>query len=105
MLDAGRWSEYGEETCRLHDVQDDDVRAVWERMVQAAQPAVSEPAIFIRAREWAERYGRLEAAAEIAASALEEATSYTSCSTWSRSMTEECERAAQELRRLISNKD
>jgi len=104
MIDAGRWSEYGEESSRLHDVDDEDVCCVWERMVQAAPSAPSEAAMFIRAREWAERYGRLEAAAEAAAAALEEAPSYTSCETWSPSMTEECKRAAQELRRLIANK-
>lgn len=105
MIDAGRWSEYGEETSRLHEVDDDEVAGVWASMIAAAPSGGSEPAMFIRAREWAERYGRLEAAAEAAAAVLEEAQSYTSCETWSPSMTEECKRAAQELRRLLANKD
>lgn len=37
MLEAGRWSEYGEETSRLHAVDDEDVRAVWSRMLAAAK--------------------------------------------------------------------
>lgn len=57
---------------------------------------------FIRAREWAERYGQLELAAELAAEALDEAQSYTSCETWSPSMTEECKSAAQRLRDVLS---
>ena len=27
MIDAGRWAEFGEETSRLHDVDDDEVAA------------------------------------------------------------------------------
>lgn len=105
MIDAGRWSEYGEETSRLHEVDDDDVEAVWHQMMTAAEVfavPTSDTANFIRAREWAERYGQLEAAAEAAADALEECQSYTSCETWSPSMTEECERAAKELRSVLA---
>ena len=36
MIDAGRWSEYGEESSRLRDVSDEDVLFVWQSMIDAA---------------------------------------------------------------------
>ena len=44
----------------------------------------------------------LRTAAQQALEALEEATSYTSCPTWSPSMTEECEAAAAALRAALA---
>jgi len=37
MIDAGRWSEYGEESSRLTPVDDDTVKAVWANMLAACK--------------------------------------------------------------------
>lgn len=33
MIDAGRWSEYGEDSLRMHEVNDEAVRSVWAEML------------------------------------------------------------------------
>ena len=44
------------------------------------------------------RYQQLQDSAKLALDALDEATSYTSCSTWSPSMTRDCQSAITALR-------
>ena len=44
----------------------------------------------------------LREAAQMALDALEEAQSYTSCATWSPSMTEECAKVAEALRAALA---
>ena len=39
MINEGRWPEYGEETSRMHDVEDEVVRTVWVSMLAAAPSA------------------------------------------------------------------
>lgn len=41
MIDAGRWSEYWEESSHLHEVDDESVRAVWVAMRDAAMKGAS----------------------------------------------------------------
>ncbi|MEL4181199.1 hypothetical protein [Roseateles sp. PN1] len=43
MIDAGRWSEYGEESSRLRPVDDDEVAGVWALMLAAAPQQGAKP--------------------------------------------------------------
>ena len=77
------------------------VRCLGEALQDTANVSVERDFLAMANKDLSEamnQYQQLKAAAKLALDALDEATSYTSCSTWSPSMTRDCQRAIAALR-------
>ena len=79
------------------------VRCLGEALQDRTDVAIERDFLAIANKDLSEamvRYQQLQDAAKLALDALDEATSYTSCSTWSPSMTRDCQSAITALRRV-----